>query len=119
MTFDWLMPADCEYLWSYGTRVAETPNIISPALSDGFALNVGLEDWQVDRVRDCYSAAQSVDLPFKLFISFDMTWVQLAGFPSQNRANPDSNSRAYEWLGVPRAHPQTISDACCATYSPS
>ncbi|KAF9646184.1 glycoside hydrolase family 71 protein [Thelephora ganbajun] len=45
---------------------------------DGFALNVGPEDWQVDRVHDCYNAAQSVDLPFKLFISFDMTCIPCA-----------------------------------------
>jgi len=58
--------------------------------SDGFALNVGLEDWQVDRAHDCYSAAQSINLPFKLFISFDMTWVCLAVFSSQNRADHNS-----------------------------
>lgn len=51
------------------------PNSTSSILSDGFALNVGLEDWQVDRVHDCYNAAQSTRLPFKLFISFDMAWV--------------------------------------------
>ena len=47
-------------------------DVISSAHSDGFALNVGPEDWQVDRVRDCYDAAQNTSLPFKLFISFDM-----------------------------------------------
>ena len=54
------------------------PSPISSTPSDGFALNVGLEDWQVDRVHDCYNAAQSTDLPFKLFNSFDMTWVYLS-----------------------------------------
>ena len=98
-------------------RVTETPKTTSPTVSDGFALNVGLEDWQVDRVHDCYNAAQSIGLPFKLFISFDMTWVHLARFPPQNRADPDSWPCG--WLGVPRARPQTILAACCATYSPS
>jgi len=58
---------------SHGIRASATPIVTSPALSDGFALNVGLEDWQVDRVHDCYAAAQSTGQPFKLFISFDMT----------------------------------------------
>ncbi|KDQ50875.1 glycoside hydrolase family 71 protein [Jaapia argillacea MUCL 33604] len=40
---------------------------------DGFALNVGREEWQRDRVGDCYSAALQSQLPFKLFLSFDMT----------------------------------------------
>lgn len=40
---------------------------------DGFALNVGREEWQRDRVLDCYQAAERSGLPFKLFISFDMT----------------------------------------------
>ena len=112
------MPVDCEYLRSDGTSITETPNAISPTLSDGFALNVGLEDWQVDRVCDCYNAAQSIDLPFKLFISFDMTWVHL-GFPLRiNRADPDSNSWTCGWLGVPRAHLRMILDACYATYNP-
>ena len=58
---------------SDGVGSAETPSVTSSTLSDGFALNVGLEDWQVDRVHDCYNAAQNASLPFKLFISFDMT----------------------------------------------
>ncbi|TFK50918.1 glycoside hydrolase family 71 protein [Heliocybe sulcata] len=40
---------------------------------DGFALNVGRESWQKDRVVDCYTAALQSRLPFRLFISFDMT----------------------------------------------
>ena len=62
-------------------------NVTSPTLSDGFALNVGLEDWQVDRVHDCYNAAQGTGLPFSLFISFDMTWVYLI----QDRADAVSD----------------------------
>ncbi|ETW78345.1 glycoside hydrolase family 71 protein [Heterobasidion irregulare TC 32-1] len=53
---------------------------------DGFALNVGREEWQRCRVEDCYTAAarlnQSTTGPdvfqFKLFISFDMTSIPSA-----------------------------------------
>ena len=46
------------------------------ANSDGFALNVGKEDWQRERVSDCYLAAfESGGSSFKLFTSFDMTCV--------------------------------------------
>lgn len=41
--------------------------------SDAFALNVGREDWQRDRVADCYEAAQQLQTGFKLLLSFDMT----------------------------------------------
>ena len=71
MIFSWHTPVDCEREGTF--LLAETPNVIPVTSSDGFALNVGLEDWQVDRVQDCYNAAQSTGLPFKLFISFDMT----------------------------------------------
>lgn len=40
---------------------------------DGFALNVGVDSWQPDRVADAYSAAASSGTDFKLFISFDMS----------------------------------------------
>ncbi|WWC66431.1 uncharacterized protein I206_100333 [Kwoniella pini CBS 10737] len=38
---------------------------------DGFALNMGSDSWQVDRISDAYSAAASSG--FKLFLSLDMT----------------------------------------------
>ena len=41
--------------------------------SDAFALNVGREDWQRDRVADCYEVAQQLQTDFKLLLSFDMT----------------------------------------------
>ncbi|KAI0048810.1 glycoside hydrolase family 71 protein [Auriscalpium vulgare] len=41
--------------------------------SDAFALNVGREDWQLDRVADCYAAALDTRSEMKLFLSFDMT----------------------------------------------
>ena len=40
--------------------------------SDGFALNVGAEDWQKARIEDCFEAARLVGDDFKLFFSFDM-----------------------------------------------
>jgi glucan endo-1,3-alpha-glucosidase len=46
---------------------------------DGFALNLGSDEWQPDRVADAYAAAEAIaadhphKAPFKLFISFDMT----------------------------------------------
>lgn len=42
--------------------------------SDGFALNVGRDSWQSDRVQDAYTAAQSLGSSFKLFLSLDMTY---------------------------------------------
>ncbi|CAL1711764.1 unnamed protein product [Somion occarium] len=47
---------------------------------DGFALNVGREDWQLARVADCFEAARRSLKPFKLFLSFDM-----ASIPSGDR----------------------------------
>ena len=40
---------------------------------DAFALNIGVDSWQWDRVADAYGAALSSGLNFKLFPSFDMT----------------------------------------------
>jgi glucan endo-1,3-alpha-glucosidase len=39
---------------------------------DGFALNIGSDDWQEARVADAYTAARGTK--FKLFISFDMAY---------------------------------------------
>ncbi|KAJ7099494.1 glycoside hydrolase family 71 protein [Mycena belliarum] len=40
---------------------------------DGFALNVGKEPWQYDRVALCFAAAARASSPFYLFLSFDMS----------------------------------------------
>ncbi|KAL1677782.1 glycoside hydrolase family 71 protein [Schizophyllum commune] len=40
---------------------------------DGFALNMGTDDWQPERVADAYQAAQEAGNNFKLFLSLDMT----------------------------------------------
>ncbi|KAF9467374.1 glycoside hydrolase family 71 protein [Collybia nuda] len=44
---------------------------------DGFVLNVGHEQWQKDRVSDCFQAASRLhaEAPFSFFLSFDMSAV--------------------------------------------
>jgi len=52
---------------------------------DGFALNLGSDSWQPDRIADAYAAAAAIAAnnssvePFKLFLSFDMTCLSDAG----------------------------------------
>jgi len=53
--------------WSSNIQAAMAGGI------DGFALNVGIDSWQPQRVSDAYAAASGT--PFKLFLSFDMTCV--------------------------------------------
>ncbi|KAJ7655358.1 glycoside hydrolase family 71 protein [Mycena rosella] len=45
---------------------------------DGFALNVGKEPWQQDRVATCFAAAARASAPFALFLSFDMSSIPSA-----------------------------------------
>ncbi|KAF9556741.1 hypothetical protein CPC08DRAFT_736978 [Agrocybe pediades] len=40
---------------------------------DGFALNMGIDDWQPARVADAYEAAKQSNTDFKMFLSLDMT----------------------------------------------
>ncbi|KAF5342756.1 hypothetical protein D9757_014508 [Collybiopsis confluens] len=40
---------------------------------DGFALNIGRDSWQPDRVADAYAAAQNSLFDFKMFLSLDMS----------------------------------------------
>lgn len=59
---------------TYPYTVSNWASDISAALAagiDGFALNMGSDDWQPARVADAYSAAASTG--FKLFLSLDMT----------------------------------------------
>ncbi|KAH8103478.1 glycoside hydrolase family 71 protein [Cristinia sonorae] len=56
---------------------------------DGFALNVGKEQWQFDRVKDAFEAARYSRLDFRLFMSFDM-----ASIPSTSK-NDVSHLRQY------------------------
>ena len=53
--------------WSSNIQAAMAGGI------DGFALNVGIDSWQPQRVADAYAAASGTS--FKLFLSFDMTYV--------------------------------------------
>ncbi|KAL1744819.1 glycoside hydrolase family 71 protein [Schizophyllum fasciatum] len=39
---------------------------------DGFVLNVGREDWQRERVLDCFATAAAIQSPLKFILSFDM-----------------------------------------------
>ena len=47
---------------------------------DGFALNIGSDDWQEARVADAYAAARGSR--FKLFISFDMAYLFSFSLPT-------------------------------------
>ncbi|KAJ7496785.1 glycoside hydrolase [Mycena latifolia] len=51
---------------------------------DGFALNVGKEAWQFDRVTLAFAAAAGASKPFALFLSFDMSSI-----PSTSPTNVD------------------------------
>lgn len=53
--------------WLTDIRLAKAAGI------DGFALNIGTEQWQTDRSADAYAAAQQSGLDFKMFFSLDMT----------------------------------------------
>ncbi|KAF8337420.1 alpha-1,3-glucanase, partial [Cantharellus anzutake] len=59
-------------LWRTNIQVAQAGGI------DGFALNVGSDSWQQDRVSDAYAAAASLGTSFKLFISLDMSVIPCA-----------------------------------------
>jgi glucan endo-1,3-alpha-glucosidase len=37
---------------------------------DAFALNIGSDSWQIERVADAYNAASASNTTFKMFISF-------------------------------------------------
>ncbi|KAH7923313.1 glycoside hydrolase family 71 protein [Leucogyrophana mollusca] len=60
---------------TYGYTQSDWAGDIALAQSkglDGFALNVGVDEWQPARVADAFAAASSFT-GFKLFLSFDMT----------------------------------------------
>lgn len=86
--------------------------------SDGFTLNVGTEDWQVNLVQDCYNAAKTTGLPFKLFISFDTRrvpdWISV-----RNLIDIDLplGCRTRKWLDVSRSRPWMTSDTYCVIFS--
>lgn len=41
--------------------------------SDGFALNIGNDDWQSSQIKACFDAAEAHAPDFKLFLSYDMS----------------------------------------------
>ncbi|KAI0732491.1 glycoside hydrolase family 71 protein [Fomitopsis betulina] len=55
--------------WTADIILASTHGI------DGFALNIGKEEWQISRVAECYDAALHANAtrPFRLFLSLDMS----------------------------------------------
>ncbi|KAJ7125232.1 glycoside hydrolase family 71 protein [Mycena epipterygia] len=65
---------------------------------DGFALNVGKEDWQQDRVAMCFEAASRSSVAFALFLSFDMSSV-----PS---ASPDDVNLLRKYMKAFGVHPR-------------
>ncbi|TFK45075.1 glycoside hydrolase family 71 protein [Crucibulum laeve] len=60
--------------WLADLKLASTNEI------DGFVLNVGREEWQKDRVRDCFKAADRLEstVQFKFVMSFDMSSIPSA-----------------------------------------
>ncbi|GAW00959.1 glycoside hydrolase family 71 protein [Lentinula edodes] len=52
--------------WLNDVKLAHSSGI------DGFALNMGIDDWQPARVADAYAAAQTSSLDFKMFLSLDI-----------------------------------------------
>ncbi|TCD69383.1 hypothetical protein EIP91_007730 [Steccherinum ochraceum] len=73
---------------------------------DGFALNVGKEDWQFDRVGDAFEAAEQLShtlkREFTMFMSFDM-----ASIPSASRSDI---SHIQRYVSAFARHP------CCLQY---
>ncbi|KAH9917216.1 glycoside hydrolase family 71 protein [Amylocystis lapponica] len=80
--------------WLDDVRLAHSHGI------DGFALNVGREEWQKARVSDCYEASMQSGLSFKLFLSFDMT-----SLPSDTEADA---AQLYDYLVTCAAHPNQL-----------
>ncbi|KAG8845972.1 hypothetical protein FRB96_002198 [Tulasnella sp. 330] len=64
---------------TYGRTSADWTNDIKLAAAqniDAFALNMGSDSWQPDRMQDAYDAAAALSsqgITFKMFVSFDMT----------------------------------------------
>ncbi|KAG1742365.1 glycoside hydrolase family 71 protein [Suillus paluster] len=67
---------------------------------DGFALNVGVDDWQPSQVANAYQAALQSGTGFKLFLSFDMS-----SLPCSTAANA-ATLRTY--ITTYAAHPNQL-----------
>ncbi|TFY74984.1 hypothetical protein EWM64_g9028 [Hericium alpestre] len=64
---------------------------------DGFALNVGRDDWQPGQVANAYNAASQSGTDFKLFLSFDMS--------SLPCASPDDAAALRKYITTYATHP--------------
>ncbi|PPQ91664.1 hypothetical protein CVT25_012877 [Psilocybe cyanescens] len=79
---------------------------------DGFALNMGIDDWQPTRVADAYTAAEQSNLDFKLFLSLDMS-----SFPC---ASPNDAQALRNLVNAHASHPNQLqleSKAFVSTFS--
>ncbi|KAI0310822.1 glycoside hydrolase family 71 protein [Amylostereum chailletii] len=80
--------------WKSDISLAHTNGI------DGFALNIGNDDWQKDRVNDAYEAARQSGTDFKLFISFDMSALPCA--------SPDDATTLRNYITQYATHPNQL-----------
>jgi hypothetical protein len=78
---DWLADielASANDMWVFArTTKLLVGSTLNNECRDGFALNVGKEDWVKDRVTNCFEAMSRTTVPFKFFISFDMRCISL------------------------------------------
>ncbi|THH14940.1 hypothetical protein EW146_g5466 [Bondarzewia mesenterica] len=67
---------------------------------DGFALNIGSDDWQPARVADAYKAASQSGTDFKFFISFDMSILPCA--------SPNDAATLRNYIATYAKHPNQL-----------
>ncbi|KAI0345808.1 glycoside hydrolase [Trametopsis cervina] len=80
--------------WKEDIQLAHSSGI------DGFALNIGTDDWQPTQVDSAYAAAQASGTDFKLFISFDMSV-----FPC---SSPDHAAALRNYITKYASHPNQL-----------
>ncbi|CAA7261571.1 unnamed protein product [Cyclocybe aegerita] len=79
---------------------AEDISLAHAAGIDGFALNMGRDEWQPARVADAYEAAKRSGLDFKLFLSLDMS-----SFPCDS---PDDAQTLRNLVNSHASHPNQL-----------
>ncbi|PSR74813.1 hypothetical protein PHLCEN_2v9527 [Hermanssonia centrifuga] len=67
---------------------------------DGFALNIGSDDWQPTQVASAYQAAAASGTDFKLFISFDMSVLPCS--------SPDDAAALRNYITTYAQHPNQL-----------
>jgi len=85
---------------SYSYSESDWANDIATAAAigiDGFALNIAANDYEVDRIEDAYTAAESVG--FKLFYSFDMSYSWAQADMVSIVAKHASSASTFKWNG--------------------